>query len=57
MDVSNLGIVALAVVAASGALFAFRYNRSKTRTDTNRVTIRDVTTNGDVAGRDIHKNK
>ncbi len=57
MDISNLGIVALAVVAASGALFAFRYNKSKTRTDTNRVTIRDVTTDGDVAGRDIHKGK
>ncbi|MGR6331374.1 hypothetical protein ACU5AX_20115 [Sphingomonas sp. XXL09] len=57
MDISNLGIVALAVIAAGGALFAFRYNKSKSRADTNRVTIRDVTTNGDVAGRDIHKRK
>lgn len=57
MDISNLGIVALAVIAAGGALFAFRYNKSKARTDTNRVTIRDVTTDGDVAGRDIHKGK
>ena len=57
MDMSALSVIALAVIAAGGALFAFRYNKSTTKTDTNRVVIRDVTTNGDVAGRDINKPK
>jgi len=52
-----LGAVAIGAAVAGGALFTVKYNKQKTKTDTNRVTIKDVNTSGDVAGRDINKRK
>ena len=53
MSIEIIAIVALAVIVAGGALLSVRIN--KQRTNSNKVTIRDVDTLGDVAGRDIHK--
>lgn len=55
MDLQTIGVVALAVVAAGGAFLALRITIQKRSDNSNKVTIRDVRTKGDVAGRDINK--
>jgi hypothetical protein len=56
MDMGAIVIVALAVVAAGGALFALRVTLNRRSDSSTRTNIRDVRTLGDVAGRDIKKN-
>ena len=56
MDTSLvIGAVVVGAALAGGALLTLRISRQKSKTDTNKVVIRDVTTTGDVAGRDINK--
>lgn len=55
MNLQLIVVVALAVIAAGGALFALRISFQRRSDRSNKVTIRDVRTNGDVAGRDINK--
>jgi hypothetical protein len=55
MSLEIIAIVALAVIVAGGALVSIRVSKQRNRADTNHVTIRDVDTMGDVAGRDINK--
>jgi hypothetical protein len=55
MSLEIIALVAMAVVVAGGALLSVRISRQRNKTSTNKVTIRDVETLGDVAGRDINK--
>ena len=51
----SLLIVALAVIAAGGAFLAFRFVINRRSDSSTKTIIKDVSTFGDVAGRDINK--
>jgi len=55
MSLEIVAVVAMAVIIAGGALLSVRISKQRNRTNTHKVTIRDVDSLGDVAGRDINK--